>query len=77
VQFPGQFTEASFDPAEIQTMTAAYKLALSLLGLKHRDDPITKLVASKVIEIVTGGADDPEQIGYRVLAELGVPPELL
>ena len=42
--------EASFGPDEIAVMTAAYDAALELLRLKDRTDPVTELVARKIIE---------------------------
>jgi hypothetical protein len=54
-------------------MTAAYDLALSLLSLRYRDDPITRIVAAKIIEVFGRGADDPQDVCNQVLSELGVP----
>lgn len=38
-------------PEEMQCLVQAYGDALSSLGLAHRDDPETRLVARKIIEI--------------------------
>ena len=65
--------EASFGPDEIRRMTAAYETALQLLKLKNRNDPITELIATKVIQVFRSGESDPQRICARALKELGVP----
>jgi hypothetical protein len=45
----------AFDPEEITCMTAAYEDALRLLQLANRQDPITELVAKKIIEVTQAG----------------------
>ena len=65
--------EAAFDQADIDQMAAAYEAALEVLRLADRDDPITELIAKKIIEIVRSGEHDPPRICARALKELGVP----
>jgi hypothetical protein len=65
--------EAAFDQADIDRMTAAYDAALTLLRLTDRHDPITELIAKKIIEITRDGEHDPRHICARALKELGVP----
>ena len=65
--------EASFDDAETRLLAAAYEAALQLLALKDRDDPVTRLLAEKTIEVFRAGQRDPAKICARVLTELGVP----
>jgi len=65
--------EAAFDEADIYRMTAAYEAALEILHLKNRDDPITELIAKKIIDVVHLGERDPPHICARALRELGVP----
>ena len=43
--------EAVFEPDAIERMTAAYEHALKVLQLTDRTDPLTELVARKIIEI--------------------------
>ena len=74
MQTDNQFPETSHDPGQVQKMTAAYDLALSLLGLQYRDDPVTRIIATKVIEVFGRGADDPQDVCNQVLSELGVLP---
>jgi hypothetical protein len=42
--------------------------------LVDRNDPITGIVAKKIIEIGRSGLDDPAQISARAIKELGVKP---
>lgn len=64
--------EAAFDADETRIMAAAYEEALALLRLKSRSDPLTQLVAHKVIEIYRNGEHDPARICEKTLKELGV-----
>jgi hypothetical protein len=64
--------EASFGPEEIERMTAAYEAALKLLRLSDRTDPITELVAQKIIEAVRKGEHDPARICTCVMENLAV-----
>jgi hypothetical protein len=67
-----QLSEASFEPAAVKAMTAAYELTLTELQLVDRADPITKLVAEKVILVYRAGYTEPEAICKRALKELGL-----
>ena len=68
---------AIFDPEMIACMTAAYEGALHVLRLADRQDPLTELVAKKIIEVTHLGERDPARICERALNELGVtPPDL-
>ena len=51
--------ESVFEPEAIERMTAAYEHALKVLQLTDRTDPITELVARKIIEIAEVGELDP------------------
>jgi len=53
-------------------MTAAYEKALHKLGLIDRTDPITEIVAKKIIEVVQSGERNPARISRRALLELGI-----
>jgi len=62
--------ESVFEPEAIDRMTAAYAHALKVLQLADRNDPITELVARKIIEIVEAGERDPDRLCQRALAAL-------
>jgi hypothetical protein len=66
---------AAFDPEMIASMTAAYEGALRVLRLADRQDPITELVARKIIQVARSGGRDPTQIREQALKELGINPE--
>jgi hypothetical protein len=61
----------SFGPEEIERLVTAYEQTLQALGLKDRSDPITQLVAEKVIAVGRLGIENPEVISNLVLEELG------
>ena len=52
----------------------AYEGALRVLGLADRTDPITEIIAKKIIEVAQTGERDPLRIQARAIAELGIPP---
>ena len=54
-------------------MTAAYEAALTKLRLVDRTDPLTELIAKKIIEVTRNGEQDPTSICARAIKELGVP----
>ena len=58
-------------PEEISVLTTAYEQTLEKLGLVERSDPITQIVAKKIIEIGQSGVRDPEQLSSLALKELG------
>jgi hypothetical protein len=62
----------AFDSGDIERMTTAYEAALTLVQLKDRDDPLTELIAKKIIEIYRSGMRDPARVCATALKELGV-----
>jgi hypothetical protein len=58
-------------PEEADRLTEAYKLALSELGLKDRDDPLTAIIAEKIIEAGQTGIQDCEEICRLAIAGVG------
>jgi hypothetical protein len=67
----GYLQNSGFDPETIKVMTTAYEAARERLGLIERSDPLTQLVAKKVIEIAQTGVRDPGQLCDRVVASIG------
>ena len=65
---------APLGPDEIGRLGAAYEQALSALGLKKRSDPITELVARKIIEIAQTGVRDSHELAAMAIKELGTTP---
>jgi hypothetical protein len=63
---------SAFAPEDISRLVAAYEDCLHILNLADRSDPITKLLAKKIIEIGQTGMRDPVQIGRLALKEIGI-----
>jgi hypothetical protein len=60
----------AFEPEAIMTMTAAYEDVLRTLCLAHRSDPITWIVAKKVIQFAQRGERDPVRLRELALESL-------
>ena len=64
--------DAPFTLEEVARIAAAYEGALQLLRLTDRDDPVTQIVAKKIIEVAQSGVKDPPHMCARALKELGI-----
>jgi hypothetical protein len=53
-------------------LVAAYEATLKELGLVERDDPLTQLVAKKIIELGERGVCHPAQLSELVMREMGI-----
>ena len=66
--------DTTFGPAEIKAVITAYDDACRALKLAaERSDPITKILAAKIIEIAKGGERDPAKICEAALREMHLP----
>ena len=65
----------AFDPEIIKTMSAAYVAACDALHLKVGDDPATRAVAEKVINLTQRGIRDPDVLRTMTLEEFGLSDE--
>jgi hypothetical protein len=63
-----------FGPEEIRVMVEAYENALHTLRLVDRTNPVTEIVAQKIIEIWRTGERDPHRIAALAFEQLGLPP---
>jgi hypothetical protein len=54
-------------------MSEAYDIALQALGLIDRNDPVTELVAKKIIEIAQTGERNSQRLSTRAIEQLGIP----
>ena len=61
----------AFGPEEIERLLTAYEQTLRALGLKDRSDPITWLVAERIIAVGRFGIEDPAEISKLAIKELG------
>jgi hypothetical protein len=59
-------------PGDIERLTEAFELTLRKLSLVDRDDPVTEIVAKKVIEIGQSSADTPADIAKLTIESLGI-----
>ena len=58
-------------PEDIGRLVGAYEATLEALELKNRSDPITEIVAQKIIEIGQTGVRDPLHISNLAIKALG------
>jgi hypothetical protein len=65
--------DTAFGPEDIERLVMAYEQTLRALRLKDRNDPITQLVAEKIIAIGRLGIEDPAEISKLALKQLGPP----
>jgi hypothetical protein len=59
-------------PEEISVLTDAYERTLKALSLVDRNDPITEIIAKKIIELGQRGVREPKQLSALAIKELGV-----
>jgi hypothetical protein len=59
-------------PEEIAVLTDAYERTLRKLGLVDRNDPVTELIARKVIELGQRGVRDAKNLAELAIKELSV-----
>ena len=63
----------AFGPEEIERLVTAYEQTLRALGLKDRNDPLTQIVAEKIIAVGRLRIEDSAEISKLALKELGSP----
>jgi hypothetical protein len=59
-------------PDDVSSVTAAYHHALHSLCVKDRDDPLTEMIAKKIVKIAQTGIKDPVQISALAIKELEI-----
>jgi len=59
-------------PEEIAMLTDAYERTLRAFGLVDRNDPITELIAKKIIELAQRGVREAKQLSALAVKELNV-----
>jgi hypothetical protein len=60
----------AFSPEEASSLVEAFESCLKRLGLKDRDDPLTLLVAKRIVELAKGGERDPAKLCDRAEASI-------
>jgi hypothetical protein len=66
------FSGRAFEPELIRHMAAAFDRACETLGLEPTDDPATRMVASKIIELAERGLRDEETLLEWTLRDFGI-----
>jgi hypothetical protein len=61
-----------FGPVEIAVLTDAYERTLQKLSLVDRNDPLTELIAKKVIELAQRGVRDAGELSGLAIKGLGL-----
>jgi hypothetical protein len=59
------------EPELIRSLEAAYEKTLHIIGLVDRNDPITEMIARKIIKISQTGVKDPAQLSALAMKEIG------
>lgn len=62
--------KTTLGPDDTARLVKAYKAALHEIGLKDRDDPLTQIIARKIIEVGQTGILDPTQISRLAVKKL-------
>jgi hypothetical protein len=60
----------NLEPERVEALNRAFDLALRSLRLADRNDPITEIVAEKIIEIEATGVRDPVEISESAVKQL-------
>jgi len=61
------------EPEEIKQLTEAYEHSLKILNITNRSDPITEVIAAKILAIGQIGEQDPKIISERAIRALNLP----
>jgi len=67
------FLDENFVAEDIERMSKAYEAAFELLRIPSRTEPLSEVVAAKIIQVYRKGERDPPRICARAIVELGVP----
>jgi hypothetical protein len=62
----------AFDREAVECLTTAYEAALKVLKLSKGDDPITEIIAKRIIEIAQTGVRDPAKLCAAALKDFDV-----
>jgi hypothetical protein len=62
-----------FGPEDIQRLSTVYEDALHALELTDRSDPITQIIAKRIIEAAQTGLRDPAALCAIAIKDLRVP----
>jgi hypothetical protein len=64
------FSKHCIDPAHIEAMRAAFKKVCDARLLKcDKDDPMTEIIANKIVALAKVGEHDADRLASKVLAD--------
>jgi len=55
-------SQGSFEPEEVAMLGTIFEDVLRTLGLVDRQDPMTEMVATKLVEVAKAGVRDPARL---------------
>jgi hypothetical protein len=67
------FRDGKIKPEEFERLNKAFAFTLHTLSLVDRGDPLSEIVARKVIEIDAAGVHDVKEIAKIAAKEFGIP----
>lgn len=73
VQFVGMLRTLSLSPEDVEKLSVAYEDALRALQLSSRTDPITTVIAQRIIEAAKTGVRDSAELCALAIKDLRVP----
>ena len=59
-------------PKQVKSIIEAYEQTLHALCVKDRDDPLTEMIAQKIIKIAQTGIHDAAQLSAQAIKELEI-----
>ena len=62
----------TFSPEEIEVIASAYEDTVTALGFTNCENPATRVVAQKIMQIARSGERNPVRIRTQAIAELGI-----
>jgi hypothetical protein len=68
--------QGSFEPEQVAMLCTVFEDVLHTIGLVDRQDPMTEMVAKKLIEIATAGVREPDRLRHLVVQAFHEPMQL-
>jgi hypothetical protein len=62
--------QGSFEPEQVAMLCAVFEDVLQAIGLVDRKDPMTEIIAKRLIEIATAGVREPDRLKHLVVQAL-------
>jgi hypothetical protein len=65
--------QGSFEPEQVVMLCTVFEDVLQTIGLINRQDPMTEIIAKRLIEIATAGIREPDRLKRLVLQAFQAP----